>query len=98
MARLPQTKILACRRMVEVATADLYLMGHTHELQATASIYYDVDKKSGKKITSTRHFCLTGSFLNYEGSYAEALCLNPVRTGAPRLTLESKKKDIHISL
>jgi hypothetical protein len=95
-ARLPQTKLLACRRLADIATADLYMMGHVHSLETNASIYFDSEK--GKRIQYTRHFVITGSFLDYENSYAETMCLVPSRTGAPRITLESETKDIHVSL
>lgn len=97
-ARLPQTKLLACRNMTNVATADLYLMGHMHTLETSASIYFDVDLRSGKLVQRTRHYCITGSFLEYLGSYAEANCMIPSRTGSPRITFEAEHHDIHVSL
>lgn len=97
-ARLPQTKLLACRRLADIATADLYLMGHVHSLESNASIYFDADKNKKVKVQRSRHFCITGSFLEYENSYAETACMVPSRTGAPKLMLEADTMDIHISL
>lgn len=97
-ARLPQTKLLACRRLADIATADLYLMGHVHSLETNASIYFDANKSSRTKIQRTRHFVITGSFLEYENSYAEAACLVPSRTGCPKIIFEADTMDIHVSL
>ncbi len=96
-AKLPQTKLLACRNLANAATADLYLMGHVHTLETSASIYFDATSK-GQKVMKTRHYCITGSFVEYEGSYAETMCLIPSRTGAPKIMFEAVNHDIHISL
>jgi hypothetical protein len=97
-AKLPQTKLLACRKLAEIASADVYLHGHLHTLETSAAIYYDFNRTTKRKETKTRHFCITGSFLNYEGSYAETTCLIPARTGSPRVTFEAETHDLHISL
>lgn len=97
-AKLPQTKLLACRKLTEIASAECYFMGHLHTLETSAAIFYDFNRNTKQKETRTRHFCITGSFLEYEGSYAEANGWIPARTGCPRVTFESETHDIHISL
>lgn len=97
-AKLPQTKLLACRNMANVAVADLYLMGHVHTLETSASIYFDVDLRGGQLVQRTRHYCITGSFLEYLGGYAETNIMIPSRTGAPRITFHGASHDIHVSL
>lgn len=55
--------------------ADFYLRGHNHRLL----YYYDfVNTNEGLK---RKHYCYTGSFLNYSGSYAEKAGLNPLPAG-----------------
>lgn len=55
--------------------ADFYLRGHNHRLL----YYYDfVNTNEGLK---KKHYCYTGSFLNYSGSYAEKAGLNPLPAG-----------------
>ena len=56
-------------------SADFYLRGHNHRLL----YYYDfVNTNEGLK---RKHYCYTGSFLNYSGSYAEKAGLNPLPAG-----------------
>lgn len=56
-------------------SADFYLRGHNHRLL----YYYDfVNTNEGLK---KKHYCYTGSFLNYAGSYAEKAGLNPLPAG-----------------
>ena len=55
--------------------SDFYLRGHNHRLL----YYYDfVNTNEGLK---KKHYCYTGSFLNYAGSYAEKAGLNPLPAG-----------------
>ena len=55
--------------------SDFYLRGHNHRLL----YYYDfVNTNEGLK---KKHYCYTGSFLNYSGSYAEKAGLNPLPAG-----------------
>ena len=55
--------------------SDFYLRGHNHRLL----YYYDfVNTNEGLK---KNHYCYTGSFLNYAGSYAEKAGLNPLPAG-----------------
>ena len=92
--------------LADIAEADLYLMGHTHECIGYLTTRWThvqnrlVERKVG--------FCITGSFLSYSQeselvaseSYAERMALPPARIGAPRIRLECGigKKDIHISI
>lgn len=95
-ARLPTSKLLACLRLASIATADLYLHAHVHELMTMAREYFDF--RNGVKVRNTRHFVLTGHFLEYSKSYAEMMTLEPSRTGCPLIKLHADQKDIHISL
>jgi len=95
-ARLPQTKMLSCMRLASIATADLYLHAHVHELATTACEYFDF--RNGVKVRNTRHFVLTGHFLEYEHSYAEMMTMMPSRTGCPNIRLHADSHDIHVSL
>lgn len=55
--------------------SDIFLRGHNHRLL----YYYDfVNTDNGLK---KKHYCYTGSFLNYKGSYAEKNGLNPLPAG-----------------
>ena len=92
--------------LADIAEADLYLAGHTHECIGYLTTRWThvqnrlVERKVG--------FCITGSFLSYtqeselvsSESYAERLALPPARIGAPRIRLEcaAGRKDIHISI
>lgn len=55
--------------------SDFFMRGHNHRLL----YYYDfINTADGLK---KKHYCYTGSFLNYSGSYAEKVGLNPLPAG-----------------
>lgn len=95
---LPHTKIKSCIDLARIYEADLYLMGHVHELaDYTYKIRY-FDTKNKKVSKKKKHFVLTGAYVEYEGSYAEQKNLIPTRTGSPRIRLSGEEYNISVSL
>jgi hypothetical protein len=76
--------------------ADIYLQGHVHELYHVTEIkrFYDGDDLKDK----LKHFVLTGSYLKYDGSYAEQKGLKPCKMGSPLIRLNGKKHEIGVDL
>ena len=64
-----RSTLLAMRRFIqqmENIDAELYLGGHNHKCHFYSKVYRGLDYTPIRK-----SFCFTGSFLNYEGSYAD---------------------------
>ena len=80
-------KISACIKMQEKAGADIYLMGHTHGLDYFPQIYYSIDNRGGHIVKKTKHFILTGSFVDWDSSYAEMKNYSPSPVGVPKINL-----------
>jgi len=97
-ARLPQTKMKNVFDLALYNDADLYLMGHVHELMSATKMYFNVNTRNKTVEELRRHFVLTGHFLGYQGSYADMKNMQPSKTGAPRIRLAGDKKDIHVSI
>lgn len=77
---------------------DAYLIGHNHNLAtAVKTVYYPTS--AGIKERKV-HFVSCGSYLSYDGSYAEDGMLAPTKLGSPRLRLDGRrdKHDLHISI
>ena len=94
----PHTKLTAAMRTAQHTDADLYLYGHTHELLSIKVPRKVMDKRSRTVVTSEKYFVLTGSFLEYEGSYAQKKNMYPIMTGIANITLSGKHWDIHCSV
>ena len=80
--------------------ADAFLIGHNHtKALGEKSIAYLSKSGNGKATIKYKRvaFVDCGSFLEYDGSYAEEKMLPPSTTGAVRLRMDGTKKDLHIS-
>jgi predicted phosphodiesterase len=94
----PHTKLTAAMRTAQHTDADLYLYGHTHELLSIKVPRRAMDKRNRTIATSEKYFVLTGSFLEYEGSYAQKKNMYPIQTGIANITLSGEHWDIHVSV
>ena len=80
-------KMNACRKMQEKVNADIYLHAHTHGLDYSPQIYYEIDNRNKMIVEKIKHFVLTGSFTIWDGSYGEMKNLNPSPLGVPKIRL-----------
>ena len=97
-ATKPHTKIKGCLDLEKVVDADIYAMGHLHQLSHHVRNYYAVNKTKKTVDKESKHFILTGSYLDYPGSYAQVKCMEPARMGSPRLLLNGVEKQIQVVL
>lgn len=91
-------KMNACESMAISNDADIYLMGHVHDLAHWTRTYRYLNLRNRAMEEKTRHFVLTGHFLGYNGSYAEMKNYSIGKSGAPRIRLDGNRSDIHVSL
>jgi len=95
-SKLYQTKMKTCLDLSMSFDAELYLMGHVHELADFAKLKKSI--KNNEVITRKQHFVLTGHYVKYEGSYAEQRNMPPSKLGSPRIRFSGTKHDIHVSI
>jgi len=91
-ARYRHTKLAALINQTKDVMADLYLMGHVHQIAAMKG-----GKYVGPKITKT-YYVLTGHFLNWKGSYAQAFGFDISPAGCVQIKLFADRHDIHVSI
>lgn len=78
-----------------VIRADVYVTGHTHKQAVTIE---DIFVRKGNAVgRHKRYFVSSGSFLGYE-TYAAARGYPPSHLGGPRIRLDGKRWDTHVSL
>jgi predicted ArsR family transcriptional regulator len=78
-----------------VIRADVYVTGHVHQQAARPEDYF---VRRGDEIhRAKRYYVSSGSFLGYE-KYAAQRGYQPSRMGAPRIFLDGRRWDVHISL
>lgn len=87
-----------CKKMSNVVTADVYLMGHSHYNAHTERIMKYVDSRNNQLTEAKQHFVLTGNMLTYDDSYADQANLEISPKGFPTLILSgSGRKEIIVS-
>lgn len=90
--RGPSGAIRACIAQAERAQAEIYLRGHHH----TTTLCYD--QVATPQGLIKRGFGVTGSFLRWDGSYAEQSEYNPAYIGCLQLTLYKDKHDFELKI
>lgn len=79
-----------------ICLADVYVMGHVHDIITTHDVYYIPDTRHARLIRRRRSFTTSGSYLDW-GGYAERLMLSPGDTGFPLIRLDGLKKEVKIT-
>jgi len=91
-AKLKHTKLGAAISQTKDIFADLFLYGHVHQIGV---------QKGGKRVGGRQRKCyyvLTGHFLDWEGSYAQAFGLDVCPAGCPQVKLFADRLDVHVSI
>jgi hypothetical protein len=83
--------------MSRICLADCYIAGHTHKMLATVGNYYVPDLHNNNMQEVKQTYVSAGSFLKW-GGYAEAAGYRPAKLGSPRIRLDGKRKDVHVSI
>lgn len=94
----PEGKLKGAKRVFSYIHADLVLYGHTHGLDKVQMRYFEISKKRKKVENRIKHAVLTGSYLNYEGSYAEQKNMMPVDIGSPTILFNANQHEIKIEI
>jgi UDP-2,3-diacylglucosamine pyrophosphatase LpxH len=94
-SRFDGTALLAVERISTSFFADLLAMGHTHKLVTSSVIVQRVVNGLVKEFK--KYLLLTGSFLKYDGGYAQTLGLPLSKLGAPKVKFYAKRHDLFIT-
>ena len=89
-------RIKLLQRQAETFVADLYAMGHVHELASSALPRREVINGTFKDIFN--QYILTGGFLKWDDSYCEEFGYKMVKPGTPKVTLDHKQKELSVDL
>ena len=97
----PGGKLNRVYKLTDLFEGADFLVGAHNHLEASAPIdrYRLHATKDGKSMLKADKVFLidSGSFLNWDGSYAEEKGLPPSHTGCPRIRLDGIRHDIHVS-
>jgi len=94
-ARFDGTALLAIERISTSFFADLVVIGHCHKLITSSVIIQKV--YNNRVIEHKKHLLITGSYLGYDGGYAQMIGLPISKLGSPKVKFYSSRHDLHIS-
>lgn len=78
-------------KLSNVVVADVYLRGHSHQLLHFKEPIRLISPETNAIIQKERWYVDTGSFLSYDGSYAEKANYTPANLGCPIVTFRPNK-------
>ncbi|MFA4972161.1 MAG: metallophosphoesterase [bacterium] len=84
-------------RLAEVCDADIYIAAHTHQIVAFPSLLYRMDLQNNIVVETKKLFVGTGGYLG-RSRYAVRKTYPPQKVGSPRIRLDGKRKDAHVSV
>ena len=98
-AQYSHTKMNACLKLPSIVDdAEVYAMGHVHELGNHKTNPYHIGDSMDKLTRYEKIFVLTGSYLKYWGTYAQQSSYAPSGgTGSPKLKFHIDEHMIRVS-
>ncbi len=94
-SRFDGTALLALERISTSFFADLVAMGHAHKLVTSSVI---IQRVIGGAVREFKKYLLiTGSYLKYDGGYAQTVGLPLSKLGSPKVKFHADKRDLFIS-
>jgi len=97
-SRTPGGKLNAAwKTTAVVSNADVYVAGHSHGLVTGRQDRLVFDPHNNCVRSEKYYVVVAGSFLDY-ASYAKKAVFAPLGTGAPRIRLDGRRRDIHVSI
>jgi len=92
------TKLKSAIDVSHYFSADIISFAHVHNIIIDSIERQYIDFRSKTIRYKKAHVVITGHYLKYTGSYAQAKGLPPSKLGSPKLKIFSDKFDIHISV
>lgn len=94
-ARFDGTALLALERLSTSFMADLVAVGHSHKLVTSSVIIQRVVNGMVKEFK--KYLLICGSYLKYDGGYAQTVGLPMSKLGSPKVKFFGTKHDLFIS-
>jgi hypothetical protein len=97
-SKFKHSKLKKVVDMAAYISADIIACGHMHSLVAEPILRQIVDKRAKKVIEEKSYVTITGSYLQWSGSYAEAMQMPPGKLGSPKCRFDAEEHNFHFSL
>jgi len=81
-----------------ICNCDFYVGSHNHHLGVMPVTTRSVDVVHKRIIVLRQLLIDSGSYLEWDDNYSEAKMFPPAKMGSPRIRLDGRKKDCHVSI
>ena len=95
---LEHTKLNSVVKLGKITSADCVAYGHTHGLASDVILRQYYDGTKDRIVEEKQYVVLTGSYLEWDTSYAQMKNYPISKVGSPKIKLFSDRKDIHFSI
>jgi predicted phosphodiesterase len=95
---MEHTKLNSVVKLGKIVSADVVAYGHTHGLASDVITRQYYDGTKNKVVEDKQYVVLTGSYLEWDDSYAQMKNYPISKVGSPKIKLFSDKKDVHFSI
>lgn len=96
--RRPGGKINALEDMAKIVTADVYIMGHTHQPACFRNAHYVPNPGNCTVSKREQVFVNTASFLHWDGSYADRAGYVPASNEVPVINLDALRHHVTVTM
>lgn len=96
-SRFKHTKLKTVMDRAAFIDSDIIAQGHVHSVASEVIIKQTYNRTLNKIQELKQYVCLTGSYLAWNKSYAEAMGFPPTKLGSPKAKLLSDEKGVHFS-
>jgi len=97
-SKFKHTKLKAIMDIAAWINSDVLAMGHVHSVASEVIIKQRFSSLTNQIVEDKQYVCLTGSYMAWDGSYAQAKNYPITKLGSPKAKLFSDKRGVHFSL
>jgi len=97
-SKFKHTKLKAIMDIAAWINSDIMAMGHVHSVASEIIIKQRFDATRNQIVEDKQYVCLTGSYMAWDGSYAQAKNYPITKLGSPKAKLFSDNRGVHFSL
>jgi len=97
-SRFKHTKLKKVVDMAAWIDSDILAMSHLHSVVTEVIIKQTYNRTLNRIEEKKQYVCITGSYIKWNKTYAEAFGYPPTKLGSPKAKLMANKKGVHFSL
>lgn len=97
-SRFLYTKLKSATDISHYFQSDILVHAHVHDMASYVVERQRIDKGKKEIVYYKQHILLSGHYLGYQSSYAQAKGFPPSKVGSPKVKFFTNEHDIHISI